>query len=393
MTTQDAIALEDRFQIPTYSKLSIVLERGDGSYVWDSEGRRYLDFYGGHCVALLGHSPRRVVEAVKRQADDLLFYSNAVYSIVRARASQALADAAPAGLNHVFFCNSGSEANETALKLARKWTGKQRVIAMQGGFHGRTLGSLAVTSAEKYRQPYLPSLAETTFVPFGNAAALEQALIAHDDVAAVILEPIQSMAGVVEAEPAYYRELRRICSDRGVTLIFDEVQTGVGRTGTFSVSEQYDASPDLISLAKSLGSGIPVGAVLVSDRIADSVQPGDQGTTFGGGMIAMAAVEATLRSIFEENLMAHARELHGRIDAKMRPLVTDVRGRGCLIGLVLDRPTAPIRRALLEEGVITGGADDPHVIRLMPPINTPFEAVDEFADAFARAVETDTVHP
>lgn len=387
MTTQDAIRLEDRYQIPTYNKMRVVLERGAGSYVVDVDGRRYLDFYGGHCVALLGHNPPRVVQAVKEQADRLLFYSNAVYSTTRAAAAEALASAAPDGLRHVFFCNSGSEANETALKLARKQTGRSRVVAMEGGFHGRTLGSLAVTWKEVYRKPYQSVLPETTFVPFGDAAAAAEALDALDDIAAVILEPIQSMAGVVEASPDYYRELRRLCDRHGAALIFDEVQTGVGRTGTFSISEQYGVRPDLISLAKSLGAGIPVGAVLVSDEIAETVAPGDQGTTFGGGMIAMAAVEATIRTILEEDLMRRARELFDAVAEAARPHVAEIRGRGCLIGLVLEGPAAPVRNELLERGVLTGSADHPNVIRLMPPINTPLEAVDEFTHAFEFAVE------
>ncbi len=392
MTTPEIIAQEDRFQIPTYTKMPIAIERGEGSYVWDAEGRRYLDFYGGHCVALLGHSPARVVEAIRRQAEHILFYSNAVYSPVRARASRMLAEAAPSGLGNIFFCNSGTEANETALKLARKVTGRRQIVAMEGGFHGRTLGSLAVTWNEKYRNPYRSSLAATTFVPFGEEAAIDRAFAEYDDIAAVILEPIQSMAGVIEAPAEYYRHLSAICDRHGAVLIFDEVQTGAGRTGTFSFSEQVGVRPDLITLAKSLGSGVPVGAVLVSNEIAETIAPGDQGTTFGGGMLAMAAVEATLQTLLDEDLMSRAGELFDRIADRVAPLVRDVRGRGGLVGLVCDQPTAPIRRALLDEGVITGGADDPHVIRLMPPINTPFEAVDEFADAFERAVAAVSEH-
>lgn len=389
MTTQEAIALEDKFQIPTYNKFPIVLTRGEGSFVWDADGRRLLDLYGGHCVALLGHSPRRVVQAIKKQADELLFYSNAVYSSTRARAAERLAAAAPDGLRHVFFCNSGSEANETALKLARKQTGRSRIVAMEHAFHGRTLGSLAVTWKDAYRAPYADVLPETTFVPFGDASAVEHVLRTRDDVAAVILEPIQSMAGVVEASDTYYRGLRTICDQNDVKLIFDEVQTGVGRTGAFSISEHYKMRPDLITLAKSLGSGIPVGAVLVSDEIAAAVSPGDQGTTFGGGMVAMAAVDATLQTLSEDDLMLRAEELFARVARGLRPVAGEVRGRGGLIGIVMDEPVAPIRSRLLEEGILTGSADDPNVIRLMPPINTPFEAIDAFAETFERILRTE----
>ncbi|MEX1055423.1 MAG: aminotransferase class III-fold pyridoxal phosphate-dependent enzyme, partial [Rhodothermales bacterium] len=338
-------------------------------------------------VTLLGHCPPLVVSAVQDQASRLMFYSNVVYSSVRAQAAEALAAFAPPGLQRVFFCNSGTEANETALKLARKHTGKPHVIAMAGGFHGRTLGSLAVTWNEGYRLPYQDVLPHTTFVSFGSAREVEQVLEERDDVAAVILEPIQSMAGVVDAPASYYQQLREVCDRHGALLIFDEVQTGVGRTGTFTIGEQFHVRPDLITLAKSLASGIPVGAVLVSNEIAAAVKSGDQGTTFGGGMIAMAAVEATLRTIRVENLMSRAVPLFDRISEGVRGLVAGIRGCGCLIGLVLDGPSIGVRKELFQRGVITGGADDPNVIRLMPPLNTPPEAIDEFIGAFEMAVE------
>ena len=387
MTTADIIALEEEHEIPTYARLPIVLTRGEGCSVWDADGKRYLDLYGGHCVTLLGHNPPRVVEAIRRQAGRLLFYSNVVYNDTRARAAALLTGLASETLRHVFFCNSGTEANETALKLARKYTGRTRIIAMEGGFHGRTLGSLAVTWKHALRAPYEHELPETIFIPFGDIEAAGEALRKHEDVAAVILEPIQSMAGIVEAPEAYYRGLRNLCNQHGALLVFDEVQTGVGRTGTFSISEQLGVRPDLISLAKSLGSGIPVGAVLVSDEIALMIEPGDQGTTFGGGMMAMAAVEATLQTLVEEALMSRAEALFEHVRQGLDGLVHEVRGRGGLIGLVLDQQASRVRAFLLERGILTGGSDDPSVIRLMPPINTPFEALDEFFEQFEQAME------
>lgn len=386
MNTAETIQIEDQYQIPTYAKLPVALVRGEGCYVWDAEGNRYLDFYGGHCVTLLGHCPPRVVAAIQAQAADLIFYSNVVYSPVRARAAALLAKLAPAGLGHAFFCNSGTEANETALKLARKFTGKPGVIATVEGFHGRTLGSLAVTWEEKYRAPYAAVLPETQFVPFGDADAVAAVLAERNDIGAVILEPIQSMAGVTTAPPSYFQALRALCDEHGVALIFDEVQTGIGRTGTFSISEQYGVRPDLITLAKSLASGIPVGAVLASDAIAASVKLGDQGTTFGGGMVAMAAIIATLETIVDEQLMARAPVLFERIREAVRPYARDVRGAGCLIGVELDAPAAPVMKRLrTESGILTGGAGNPNVIRLMPPLNTPDEALDAFAAAFEKA--------
>ncbi len=380
----DWLALEDAVTLPTYAKPPIALVRGEGTRVWDTEGREFLDFYGGHCVALLGHCPPRVVEAIEKQAGELLFYSNAVYSPVRAEAAQALVDLAPEGLGRVFWCNSGTEANETALKLARSFTGRSRVVAFESGFHGRTLGALAVTHGDKYHAPYKDALPVTTWLPFGDAEAVE-AELATEDVAAIILEPMQSMAGITEAEPAFYQTLREICDRTGTVLIFDEVQTGVGRTGTFTYGEHVGVTPDLITLAKSLGSGIPVGAVLVSDAIAATVKSGDQGTTFGGGMVAMAAVRATLDQIVDEGLMARAVEVFDRLANGLRQLdgVTEVRGRGCLLGVSLDRPAKPGAVARREAGVIVGTADRADTLRLMPPVTTTDAEIDDFLGRLA----------
>ncbi|MEP0545663.1 MAG: aspartate aminotransferase family protein [Rhodothermales bacterium] len=383
-TLADPFALEDAWTLPTYAKPPVALVRGEGVTVWDTEGNSYLDLYGGHCVALLGHCPPRVVDAIRRQAGELLFYSNAMYSPVRAEAAQKLAALAPDGLGRVFFCNSGTEANETALKLARAFTGRPAIVAMTGGFHGRTLGSLATTWGDHYHAPYRAALPATRFVPFGDADAAEAAL-ASGDVAAVILEPIQSMAGIVEAAPDYYRALRDLCDTHGTLLIFDEVQTGVGRTGQFTYGAHVGVTPDLITLAKSLGAGVPVGATLVHERIAATVQSGDQGTTFGGGMLAMAAVAATLDTLVDEALMPRAEALFARFRDALTALdgVVDVRGRGGLIGVEFDRPAKPVVGALRERGILVGSSNEQHTLRLMPPLVTPFDAADTLASALS----------
>ena len=384
----DPMALEDAVTLPTYAKPPVALVRGRGTRVWDTEGREYLDFYGGHCVALLGHCPPRVVDAIRQQAGELLFYSNAVYSPVRARAAAALAALAPDGLGRVFWCNSGTEANETALKLARATTGRHRVVAFSGGFHGRTLGSLAATWGDAYHAPYRSALPETTWVPFGWEGAVDQALAGHD-VAALILEPMQSMAGVTEAPARFYQAIREICDQTGTALIFDEVQTGVGRTGAFTYGEHVGVTPDLVTLAKSLGAGVPVGAVLVSEDIAETVRPGDQGTTFGGGMLAMAAVRATLGQLVDDGLMARAVRLHDRLADGLREIsaVAEVRGRGCLIGVSLDRPARPVSVGLRQSGVIVGTAGPPDTLRLMPPLTTTDAEVDEFLERLRRVLD------
>ena len=385
----DAGIAEDASQIPTYSRWPIELVSGTGSYVTDSDGKSYLDFYGGHCVALLGHCHPTVVDALKKQAETLLFYSNVVYSDVRAVAAEKLLSLAGPGADRVYFCNSGTEANETALKIARKKTGKQTIIATENGFHGRTLGSLAVTWNPSYRDPYGPSLAETLFVPFGDAGAIEKALGSSDDIAAVIIEPIQSMAGMVTAPAEYFRHIRTLCHEFDVLLVFDEIQTGAGRTGTFLYSERLGVTPDMTTLAKSLGSGVPVGAVLTTEEVALSVRPGDHGSTFGGGMLATAAVSSTLAAIESEGVMQNVILIFDRIQDRLSGQNIIVRGAGCLIGLQFNRPVAPIIDQLREYGILVGGSSDSTVIRLMPPGTATLTEVDIFIDTLLHVIDDD----
>ncbi|MXW82970.1 MAG: aspartate aminotransferase family protein [Rhodothermaceae bacterium] len=385
MNTQAILRDEDTFLIPTYKKMPVALVRGDGCYVWDSDGKRYLDFYGGHCVTPLGHCPPRVVDAIKQQSDRLLFYSNVVYSDVRARAARLLAEMAP--LKRIFFCNSGTEAIETALKIARKSTGRSEVVSMIGAFHGRTLGSLATAWNPGYRAPFKEVLANSHFLPIGDLAAAGSFLTRNNDIAAVLIEPVQSIAGMVSAPVEYFQGLRKLCDSTSTLLIFDEVQTGVGRTGTFSISEQFGIVPDMITLAKSLGSGIPVGATLLSETLSDEIQFGDQGSTFGGGMIAMSAVEATLQSIREDNLMNRAPIIFDAIKDALQPFALEMRGHGCLIGVRIKPKVSTILPALREHGVLAGSSADPHVMRLMPPLIAGAEQIAEFAEAFRNVVE------
>jgi acetylornithine/succinyldiaminopimelate/putrescine aminotransferase len=384
--------LEELYTLPSYAKLNVALERGAGSFVWDEKGRRFLDFYGGHCVTAIGHCPPKVVEAIRDQATELIFYSNAVYSPLRGRAAKRLIDLCPEHIVQAFFCNSGTEANESALKMARKTTGRMRVIAMDGGFHGRTLGSLAVTSGTSYRSPYESLLGGVTFVPFGDLDAVAQVL-ASDEVAGVILEPIQSMAGVVLAEPEYYRKLADMTASAGALLIFDEVQTGVGRTGTFTLAEQLGVKPDVVTLAKSLGSGVPVGATVVGRRVADAVKLGDHGSTFGGGMIAMAAMDATLETVGEPGVMERASPIFEQIRATADEVGFVTLGRGCLIGIDAGFDCREIRSGLFDAGVLVGSSSNPNVMRLFPPLTTSDEEVELFRDALLSVVASASTLP
>ena len=388
-TSTDVAALEDRYQLATYKKMPIVAERGSGVWLYAADGQKYLDLYGGHAVAGTGHSHPHVVAALREQADKLLFYSNLVYSGARARAAEKLAAIAPAPLSKVFFCNSGTEANENAMRMARLATGREKIITFSGGFHGRTADAISATFLGKYRELGRPNVPGHLAAEFGDLESV--GALSDDSVAAIMLEPIQSMAGVKMAAPNFYAGLRRLCDQRGIVLIYDEVQTGVGRTGEwfFAGSETGGGVvPDVITLAKALGSGIPVGACLVSETIAAHIKENDLGTTFGGGMMAMAAVTATLEAIEQDGMLTNVKgvEAHLRQALASFPAVGEIGGKGFLLGLRFKEKAAEIHRALLERRIITGTSSDPHVLRLLPPLCLSKPEVDLFVTALSQVL-------
>jgi len=387
---------EDTYQLKTYAKFPIALTRGEGAYVFDSSGKRYLDFYGGHCVTVTGHCHPHVVQAIKDQAEKLIFYSNIVYNDTRAAAAKTLIEFAANGMTKVFFCNSGAEANETAIKAARKHTGRATVISMIDGFHGRTYGAMSITGFPKYRifPPFMPG---TAYADFGSIESIESEITkVGGDVAAVILEPVQSMAGVKLAPPAYYRELRALCDKHGIVLIFDEVQTGFSRTGAPFFGAQFGVTPDLITCAKGIASGVPMGAVLFSPTIADKIGLSEHGATFGGSPIACAAAKASIEVLLKEDLGLRAKELGAYLAASIQalsiPHLTEVRGIGLLLGLAFDCEAKKLIPALLEEGIIIGSSEDPKVLRLIPPLTISQAHCDEFLTALLRASEK-VFHP
>lgn len=384
---EDITELEEQYQLATYKKMAVVAERGEGVWIYTSDGERYLDLYGGHAVAGTGHCHPHVVKAIREQSDKLLFYSNLVYSEARARAAQKLVSIAPDELTKAFFCNSGTEANENAMRMARMTTGREQVITFSGGFHGRTADAISATFLGKYREIGKPNVPGHLKAEFGDIDSVRA--LAGDSVAAIMLEPIQSMAGVTMAEPSFYRALRELCDERGIVLIYDEVQTGVGRTGNwfFAGSEASDGVvPDIISLAKALGSGIPAGACLVTEKIASHVKENDLGTTFGGGMIAMAAVSATLAAIEADRMLDNVRSVESYLRARLGEVepVVNVRGRGFLLGLEFAGAAKPIHESLLAKKIITGTSSDPKVLRLLPPLTLSESEVDLFVDALAE---------
>jgi acetylornithine/N-succinyldiaminopimelate aminotransferase len=383
-TFTEVAALEERYQLATYKKMPIVAERGVGVWIYTSDGEKYLDLYGGHAVAGTGHSHPHVVAAIQAQAEKLLFYSNLVYSATRARAAEKLVSVAPPELTKAFFCNSGTEANENAMRMARMATGRQNVITFSGGFHGRTADSISATFLGKYREIGKPNVPGHIEAEFGNIESART--LADENVAAIMLEPIQSMAGVRMASANYYQALRELCDERGIVLIYDEVQTGVGRTGDWFFAGSEAGShvvPDIVTLAKALGSGIPVGACLVTEKISASIKENDLGTTFGGGMIAMAAVTATLEAIENDGLLQNVKTAEAYLRQRLAevPEVVAVHGRGFLLGIEFRTPAAPVHKALLDRKIITGTSSDPKVLRLLPPLCLSNNQVDLFVEA------------
>ncbi len=366
--------------------MGIAIERGRGSWVWTSEGDKYLDLYGGHAVCATGHSHPHVVKAIKEQAEKILFYSNLVYSEIRGRAAEKLVSVAPESLAKAFFCNSGTEANENAMRMARMATGREKIISFTGGFHGRTADSISATFLGKYRDIGKPNVPHHISAEFGDIESVRS--VADTQTAAIILEPIQSMAGVRETAPEFFVDLRKLCDELGIILIFDEVQTGIGRTGNwfFAGSDLAgDVEPDIITLAKSLGSGVPVGACLTNEKISAQIKENYLGTTFGGGMLAMAAVLATLEAIEMDGMIGNSKsiEYHLRAGLNDVPDIKAVHGKGCLLGIEFTDNCSPFHAKLFENKIITGTSSNPNVLRLLPPLCVIPEEIDQMIDVLS----------
>jgi acetylornithine/N-succinyldiaminopimelate aminotransferase len=377
--TENIIDVEEQYQVATYKKFPFVIERGEDVWVYTSTGERYLDLYGGHAVVSTGHSHPRVVRAISEQAARLIFYSNLVYNDTRARAARRLVDIAHPLHAKTFFCNSGTEANENAIKIARKLTARDKVISFDGSFHGRTPGSLAATGLPKYREGVSPMLAGHVYAPFDDIAAIESLI--DEATAAVILEPIQSMGGARMGSPEFYRALRELCDRADAMLIYDEVQTGMGRTGEYFFAGRYGVVPDMVTLAKGIASGVPMGAVLMTEAIADEIKVSDLGTTFGGGPLACAALAATIDVIQDERLLDNVRVNSEYLYSELGklPTVAETRGLGYLVGIKFKGDSArPYQQALLERKIITGLADDAGVLRLLPPLTLKRAEIDLF---------------
>ncbi|MBX3318458.1 MAG: acetylornithine transaminase [Nitrospira sp.] len=375
------------YLMQTYSRQPISIARGRGAKVYDLEGREYIDFVGGIAVNVLGHGHPDLVQAIQRQAAQLIHTSNLYYTEPQVRLARLLVDHSFA--DRVFFCNSGAEANEAAIKLARRY-GHERhganrfeVITMKNSFHGRTLGMLTATGQDKVQKGFEPLMPGFTYAPFNDFSALEA--MVNDQTAAIMLEPIQAEGGVYVADRDYLRRLREFCTQKDILLIFDEIQTGIGRTGTFFAYEQLGVKPDIMTLAKGLAGGVPIGACLATESVASAFTPGAHASTFGGNPLACAAALAVCRVLLEGRVLDHAKRMgeylaKGLTDCKDRyRIVTDIRGLGLLQGMEVDTDTKTLVADALARGILINAANE-RVLRFVPPLIISQQEIDKLLE-------------
>jgi acetylornithine/LysW-gamma-L-lysine aminotransferase len=379
------ISIESDFQLPLYHKRDIVLVRGEGVCLWDADGRRYLDMMSNYGVAVLGHAHPAVTAAIAEQAGTLLSCHQSFYNDARARFIEALEWLLPDGLRRVSFANSGAEAVEAALKYARAATGRQRIISTRRGYHGRTLGALSVTGEQKHREPFQPLLPGCEQVTYGDLEAVEGCL---QGAAAIIVEPVQGESGIRPASTAFMQGLRRLCDDTGALLILDEVQTAF-RTGRTWAWEHSGARPDIMALAKPLANGLPIGVTVAADAVAETMQTGSHGTTFGGNPLICAAGVATLNVVAQPDFNRHVAEVGAlfleRLRAISHPLIREVRGVGLMLAVELKRNASPVLQRMQQDGVLAIPAGSTSV-RFLPPLIVEEEHVKEAAACLERAL-------
>ncbi|MEH7254049.1 acetylornithine transaminase [Neobacillus niacini] len=379
----------------TYSRFPITLVKGKGSYVWDDQGNKFLDFTSGIATCNLGHVPDVVKEKVEAQLQNLWHCSN-LYNIPNQQELAALLTTNSCG-DQVFFCNSGAEANEAAIKLARRYAQKVKgrdsfeVITFQQSFHGRTLATLSATGQEKIQQGFAPLVKGFSYLPFNDIEALEQLKTLQP--AAILLELVQGEGGVIPANPDWVNKIAEICEEKDILLMVDEIQTGIGRTGTLFAYERYGIEPDVISVAKGLGSGFPIGAIIAKEKAAKAFEPGTHGSTFGGNPLATSAGVATISHIIESNLLQHVNEISVYFDELLTKFkekynfIEDIRGKGLLKGIVVGDKAPQIVQKAIENQllILTAG---PNVVRLLPPLTVTTEEINEFIQKLEKAFQS-----
>jgi len=390
MTTEETIALFDKYVIANYGRLPRVIVKGQGCYLYDADGNKILDMFPGWAVSGIGHCHPKVVEALRKQAGELLHIDNTFYSEPQGVLAKLLSERAFGGKS--FFCNSGAEANEAALKLARLYTApeKYKFITAEGSFHGRTFATVTATAQPKYHEGFLPLLPGFVYVPFNDVAALEAAF--SDEVAAVMVEPIQGEGGINIATAEYLDAIRRLCDENGAVMILDEVQTGIGRTGKWFGYQHFDVVPDIITMAKTLGGGVAIGAMMAREDLAAVLVPGKHASTFGGNALACSAAIAVIEAIEEEALLENAARLGRHATEKLEQLkekhavIDHVRGIGLMIGVQLTSPGAKIVDKCLEKALRINCTHET-VLRFMPPMIATPGQIDEAVDILDAVLE------
>lgn len=368
-----AVELTQEYVAQTYKRPPFVLTHGKGMKVWDETGKEYLDMVSGIAVMALGHSDTQVAEIIQEQAEKLIHVSNLYYTAPQAQLAQLLCEKSFA--DRVFFCNSGAEANEACIKFARKYAfanndhQRREIVSFSNAFHGRTMGALAVTPKEQYQKPFQPLMGAAKTLPFNNIAAAEAGI--SSETCAVLVEPIQGEGGVYPASVEFIQNLRRLCDEHGALLVFDEVQCGLGRTGTLWAYEQYGVTPDLMALAKPLAAGLPMGACLMTEKVHSAVAPGDHGSTFAAGALVSAVAKHVLERVSQPEFLAHVNEvgvyLWERLHELNAPQIVEIRGRGLMVGMELNIPVGDIVNAGYEHGLLLVGAGT-HTLRFVPPL-------------------------
>ncbi len=388
MNTQEIIEIESKYTSGAYSKRPAAMVRGSGARLWDSDGKEYIDCVGGQGSANIGHSHPAVVKAIADQAARLTVATEVFYNDQRAMLEQKLVEIAPpkAKINRIFLGNSGAEANEGSIKFARYHTGRQDIVSTMRGFHGRTMGALSATWEPKYREPFQPLIPGFKFIPYDNLEKAAQTI--DENTAAVILEIVQGEGGVRPGSREFIEGVAKLAHERGAVVILDEIQTGFGRTGKMFAAEYYDIEPDLISVAKSIAGGLPMGATLISERVR-KIEPQTHGSTFGGNPLVAAAANATIEVIQSENLPQRAAELGeyalGRLKRIESPLIREVRGLGLMLGVELKVKVTPVLQALMERGVLALPAG-PNVLRMLPPLVIEKNDLDTAIDEIERVL-------
>ena len=386
MTTKEYMELSEEYVLHTYNRFPLVLEKGEGTYLYDVEGNAYMDFASGIGVFALGYSNKEFGEALKAQVDKVIHTSNLYYNVPLGTAAEHLAKSC--GMSKVFFTNSGTEAIEGAIKAARKYAylrdnyTDHEIIAMNSSFHGRSLGALSVTGNEHYQEPFRPLIGGVRFAEFNNIDSVKAQLT--DKTCAIIMETVQGEGGIYPADPAFLKEVREICDARDILLILDEIQCGMGRTGTMFAWQQYSVQPDIMTSAKALGCGIPVGAFVLNEKVAKaSLVPGDHGTTYGGNPLACAAVNAVFEQFEKLDLLSHVKDVAAYLEEKLDELaakhdcIKERRGKGLMQGLELTgKPVGEVITAAREKGLLVISAEH-NVLRMLPPLIITKEDVDK----------------